>query len=75
MQWLQDGLLHGIGEEGVLVRRLEAPDQRVELLPLAQGPVQEAEAAVGDLDGTGLVDGAIKGKLDSLDEVEGDSVF
>jgi hypothetical protein len=42
---------------------------------LADHPVEKAVFAVGDADGTGLVDGGVAGELDALDQVEGDCVF
>jgi len=72
---LQDGLLQGVWEERVLVGRLVAAHEGLEALLLAYHPVEKAVVAVGDLDGAGLVDGGVAGKLDALDQVEGDGVF
>lgn len=56
LEGLEDGPLHGVGEEGVFVGGLVAADQRLQLLLLVEVPVEEAEAAVGDVDGAGRVD-------------------
>lgn len=67
MQRLQDGCLQRVGEEGVFVWGLEAADQRVEFFALAERPVEEAEAAVGDFEGAWGVDCGVVGELDALD--------
>ena len=67
--------MKGVGEEWVFVWGLEASNERVELLPFPQSPIEEAELAVGDFEGAGLVDCTVEGELDSFDEVEGYGVF
>jgi hypothetical protein len=47
VEGVEDGLLQSFGVEGVLVRRLEAADQGLELLLLAKVPVEEAMVALG----------------------------
>jgi hypothetical protein len=72
---LQDGLLQGVREEGILVGRLVAAHEGLEAFLLADHPVEQAVVAVGDADGAGFVDGGVAGELDALDQVEGNGVF
>jgi hypothetical protein len=46
VQWGKNWVLKGVREEGVLVGRLEAADQRLQLLLLTEVPVQEAQIAI-----------------------------
>jgi hypothetical protein len=67
--------LKGVGKERIFVWGLEASNQGVKPLSLTQYPVEEAEVTVGYLESSGLVDCAVEGKLNSLNEVESDGVL
>lgn len=47
----------------------------MEFFLLAQGPVEEGELAVRDLQCAWVVNGGIERKLNALNQVEGDGVF
>jgi hypothetical protein len=63
VQRLQDGLLDGVGEEGILVGRFESPDERLERLLLAEVPVKEAQLAVWDVERSRGIDGLRKSAI------------
>lgn len=75
MQWLQNGSLQSVWEERVFIGRLKAPDEGLESFLLTERPVEEAEGAIGNWEGTRSVDGTIEGELDTFDEMESDCVF
>ena len=72
---LENRLLKNFWEEGVLVGRLVAADQRLETFLLAEDPVKQAGIGLANVDTTRAVDGLVEGELDALDQVEGDCVF
>lgn len=57
MERLEDGLLHGLREEGVLVGGFVAADEGLQLFLLGEIPVEEAEVAIGDLERARCVNG------------------
>lgn len=74
--WRQDGLVELVArEEGVLVGRLEAADQGLELLLLKQVPVHKTEVGASEGHGAGGVDVAVEWELHALNQVEGDGIF
>jgi hypothetical protein len=57
VEGFEDGLLESVGEVGEFVGRLEAADEGLEALLLAEVPVEEAEVCVRERDSAGNVDG------------------
>jgi hypothetical protein len=72
---LEDWFFEVVGEERILVWRLETANAGIEFFSFPECPVEEAEVGIGDFEGTWLVDCTVEGKLDSLDEMECDGVF
>lgn len=67
----QNGLFEGVGEEGIFIWGLEAPDPGIEAFARVEKPVEEGEGAVGgdgwEWERGGYVDCGVEGELDALD--------
>lgn len=59
VEWWKDWLLKSIREVWVFVWRLESSDARLQAFLLAEGPVEEAQTAVRDLQCARDVDGVV----------------
>lgn len=55
----ENWLLERIGEVWVFIWRLEASDAGLQTFLFAESPVEQAEVAVGDVQGAGDVDGVV----------------
>lgn len=75
VEWLEYGRLKGIRKEWVFVWRLVAADEGLQAFLLVKCPVKETQFTVWYWKGAWNVDCAVEGKLDALDEMEGDGVF
>lgn len=75
VEGLENWLLERVWKVWILVRGLVAADEGLEFFLLAEGPVEEGELAVRDLQCAWVVNGGIERKLDTLNQVECDGVL
>lgn len=59
VEWWKNWLLESIGKVWVFIWRLESSDARLQAFLLAESPIEQAQIAVGDLDGARDVDGVV----------------